>query len=83
MQLVSRAVEAGVVRPDVATSDVPVINFMLNTVVDFGRDVDPDLYRRYLAIVLDGLRPRPDLDPLPVPPLSIPAFQDALRRWSP
>jgi AcrR family transcriptional regulator len=82
-KLVRRAVEAGAVRSDVSTSDVPVINFMLNTVVDFGRDVEPDLYRRYLAIVLDGLRPRDDLGPLPVGALEVREFQDALARWKP
>jgi AcrR family transcriptional regulator len=82
-RLVRRAVHAGVVRGDIATSDVPVINFMLNTVVDFGRDVEPELYRRYLTIVLDGLRPREDPTPLPVEALKIPAFQEALARWKP
>jgi AcrR family transcriptional regulator len=82
-KLVKRAIEAGAVRSDIATSDVPVINFMLNTVVDFGRDVEPDLYKRYLAIVLDGLRPRDDLEPLPVDALEIRQFQDALARWKP
>ena len=82
-RLVRRAVDAGVVRGDIATSDVPVINFMLNTVVDFGRDVEPELYRRYLTIVLDGLRPREDPTPLPVEALKIPAFQEALARWKP
>jgi AcrR family transcriptional regulator len=82
-KLVRRAVEAGAVRSDVAVSDVPLINFMLNTVVDFGRDIEPDLYRRYLAIVLDGLRPRDDLEPLPVDALPVRTFQDALARWKP
>ncbi len=82
-KLVRRALEAGAVRSDVSTSDVPVINFMLNTVVDFGRDVEPDLYKRYLAIVLDGLRRRDDLDPLPVGALEVREFQDALARWKP
>jgi AcrR family transcriptional regulator len=82
-KLVRRALEAGAVREDFAVSDVPLINFMLNTIVDFGRDVDPDLYRRYLAIVLDGLRPRDDLEPLPVEALKVRAFQDALARWKP
>src|ERR687898_2788952 len=48
-KLVKRAVEAGAVRSDFSTSDVPAINFMVNTVVDFGRDFEPELYRRYLA----------------------------------
>jgi AcrR family transcriptional regulator len=82
-KLVQRALDAGAVRSDFSTSDVPVINFMLNTVVDFGRDVEPDLYTRYLAIVLDGLRPRDDLEPLPVAALHVRDFQDALARWKP
>ena len=79
-KLVRRAVEAGVVRADMATSDVPLLNFMLNAVVDLSRDVEPELYKRYLTIVLDGLRPRDDLAPLPVEALSIRAFQDMVAR---
>jgi AcrR family transcriptional regulator len=82
-RLVARAVQAGAVRSDMSTTDVPLINFMLNTLVDFGRDVEPDLYKRYLAIVLDGLKPRDDLEPLPVAPLKVTVFQDALARWKP
>jgi AcrR family transcriptional regulator len=79
-KLVRRAVEAGVVRADMATSDVPLINFMVNALVDLSRDVEPDLYKRYLAIVLDGLRPREDLAPLPVDALSVRAFQDMVAQ---
>ena len=82
-KLVRRAVEAGAVRSDFAVSDVPLINFMLNTVVDFGRDIEPDLYKRYLAIVFDGMRPRDDLEPLPVNALGVHEFQDAMARWKP
>ena len=82
-KLVARAKEAGAVRGDFETSDVPLINFMLNTIVDFSRDIEPDLYKRYLAIVLDGLRPRDDLEPLPVKALKVQAFQDAMARWKP
>ena len=82
-KLVQRAKAAGVVRPDVDTTDVPLINFMVNTVVDFSRDIEPELYKRYLAIVLDGLRPRDDLDPLPVDSLGVSDFQDAMAAWNP
>jgi AcrR family transcriptional regulator len=82
-KLVRRAQDAGAVRSDFALSDVPLINFMLNTIVDFGRDIRPDLYKRYLAIVLDGLRPRDDLEPLPVDALHIGEFQERLARWKP
>ena len=77
-KLVARAVEAGVVRADMGTSDVPMINYMLSAIVDFSRDVEPELYQRYLAIVLDGLRPRDDLAPLPVDALTIRQFQDTV-----
>ena len=81
-RLVQRAVDAGVVRSELATTDVPLINFMLNTVVDLGHDVEPELWRRYLAIVLDGLRPRPDGDePLPVAPLDVPGLVKAIGSW--
>jgi AcrR family transcriptional regulator len=79
-RLVKRAVDAGVVRSDIATTDVPIINFMLTTVVELSRDVEPELYKRYLAIVLDGVRVK-DGDPLPVEGLSVPAFQSALENW--
>jgi AcrR family transcriptional regulator len=79
-RLVKRAVDAGVVRSDIGTTDVPIINFMLTTVVELSRDVEPELYKRYLAIVLDGLRVK-DADPLPVEGLSVPVFQSALENW--
>jgi AcrR family transcriptional regulator len=79
-KLVRRAVAAGVVRPDMETSDVPLINYMLNFIIDLSRDVEPELYKRYLAIVLDGLRPRADAAPLPVDALSIRAFQDTVAK---
>ena len=78
-KLVRRAVEAGVVRSDLAPTDLPLINLMLNTLIDFGREVEPDLYRRFLAITLDGLRPhRQAAEPLPVGPLDLPRFAQAL-----
>ena len=82
-KLVARAVEAGAVRSDFSTSDVPVLNFMINTIVDFSREVQPDLYKRYLAIVFDGMRPRDDLEPLPVEALHVRDFQEALANWKP
>jgi AcrR family transcriptional regulator len=80
-KLVQRAVDAGAVRSDFSTSDVPLITFMLHTMVDFGRDIEPELYKRYLGIVLEGLRSRPDLEPLPVDALDMPRFQQGMARW--
>jgi AcrR family transcriptional regulator len=76
-ELVQRAVDAGVVRADLELTDVPVINFMLSSVAELARDVEPELWRRYLAIVLDGLR-APGATPLPVRALERDAWQRAL-----
>jgi AcrR family transcriptional regulator len=78
-QIVERAVAAGVLRSDLVVTDVAVIGYMLNALVDFGRDVEPELYRRYLAVVLDGLRPRPEsAGPLPVAPLDLQQLMEAM-----
>jgi AcrR family transcriptional regulator len=56
----TRAREAGVLRDDVSALDLPAINFMLAAVADLGADVEPELWRRYATILLDGLRARRD-----------------------
>jgi AcrR family transcriptional regulator len=68
-RLFDRAKEAGVVRADAATLDAPLIFMMLGAVMDRTRDVEPDLWRRYLGMILDGLRPAA-ATPLPVPALA-------------
>ncbi|MDW5594893.1 helix-turn-helix domain-containing protein [Conexibacter stalactiti] len=53
-RLIARAHAAGVVRDDLAASDMPPLYAALASIVQAGV---PD-WRRYIAIVLDGLRPR-------------------------
>jgi AcrR family transcriptional regulator len=79
--LVERARAAGALRPEVDGPDVPVLQLMLGTVVDFARAVEPELYRRYLALVLDGLRARPDQPPLPLAPLDEAQLDAAMGGW--
>jgi AcrR family transcriptional regulator len=55
-RLVERAQASGQLREDVAVTDVPMIQLMLTAVMEYAGDVAPELWRRYLAIVLDGLR---------------------------
>jgi AcrR family transcriptional regulator len=70
-ELVARARAAGRLRDDIAPEDLPLIQLMLTSVIDAAQDVDPDLWRRYLGIVLGGLATRPDREPpLPVGPLT-------------
>jgi AcrR family transcriptional regulator len=80
-KLAARAREAGVVREDFETSDIPMIYLMLGTVVDFSREAEPELYRRYLAILLEGIRAGGRPAELPVPALEIPRFQKAMAAF--
>lgn len=66
-QLVERARRAGAVRADASETDLGMIIMMLCTVADIGGDASPTLWRRYLPMLLDGLRPG---TPLAEPPIS-------------
>lgn len=55
--LVARAREHGAVREDVTGSDVFLLMCAPNYVTGYVPNAGPDLWRRYLAIIFDGLRP--------------------------
>ena len=82
-ELVRRARESGQLRDDVEPQDLPLVQLMLTAIIDATRDVDPELWRRYLAVVLRGLSARPDqLEPLapgPVRVQDVPRVMSALR----
>jgi AcrR family transcriptional regulator len=62
-QMIARAKEQGTLRADISHIDLPMIQLMVAAVTDHtGR---PDLWRRYLRLLLDGMRSRPDTAPLP------------------
>jgi AcrR family transcriptional regulator len=62
--LVARAKAEGALREDVTGVDLSVLVDMLGSVGQYGGAYLP-YWRRQLTIVLDGLRARPDLTPLP------------------
>ncbi|NYD37226.1 TetR family transcriptional regulator [Actinomycetospora corticicola] len=64
--LVARARDAGAVRHDLTGTDVWVLICAPVHATGFVRDPGPDLWRRYLAIIVDGLRPA-GAQPLPGP----------------
>jgi AcrR family transcriptional regulator len=65
--LVERAQSSGGLRRDVEATDVKLIIFMLASVAEYAATVRPDIWRRYLALLLDGLRPsRETVTELPV-----------------
>jgi AcrR family transcriptional regulator len=57
-ELFERAKQSGRLRPDVTDADMKTIVMMLGAVIDSTRTTQPDAWRRYLGIVLDGLRTR-------------------------
>jgi AcrR family transcriptional regulator len=57
-QLLQRAQKDGELRPDLAANDVPLLYLMLGAIVDYTRDVEPAIWRRFFALVGDGLRAR-------------------------
>jgi AcrR family transcriptional regulator len=83
-QMIKRAQEAGKLRADICDQDMPVIQVMLGAVIDGARDVEPELWRRYLALVLRGLRAEPTpAEPLPVGPLGDEQLERVMQCWKP
>jgi AcrR family transcriptional regulator len=69
--LVKRAQADGQVRDDLAATDIPILEFMLGAAAEYARHVRPTIWRRYLALMLDALRPaRTSTTPLPEPELT-------------
>jgi AcrR family transcriptional regulator len=55
--LFARARASGKMRADVDVNDLPILQLMVTAVIDYTQDADaPGIWRRYLAILLDGLR---------------------------
>jgi AcrR family transcriptional regulator len=69
-KLVERAQASGDLRPDFAGTDVKMIVSMLSSLSEYASPSRPDLWRRYLALLIDGLRPARDTTtelPAPAP----------------
>ncbi len=79
-RLVERAQAAGELRADFRATDVKIIVFMLASAAEYACHVQPGIWRRYLTLVIDGMRPRRDgVSELPVPALSIKQLEDSMR----
>ncbi len=83
VQLIERAQLAGAVHPDIDPADIPIVQLMVGSVIDAGRDSEPQLWRRYLGLVLRGIAARPeDLPPLPGEPPPPESVDQMLSRAS-
>jgi AcrR family transcriptional regulator len=78
-RLIERAQASGDLRPDLDASDVKLIAYMLASVAEYAATTRPEVWRRYLAMLIDGLRPaRETVTELPVPPLSADDLENAM-----
>jgi AcrR family transcriptional regulator len=83
-RLVDRAQGSGQLRPDVSATDFALIQMSLGAVMDYAQEADPEVWRRSLGLVLDGLRTRRDApSALPVGPLDLEQVECAMRSWRP
>jgi hypothetical protein len=79
--LVERAKQQGVVRPDFDQTDLVFIQVALSAVMDSTRAVSSGLYRRYLTMLLDGIRAdREAFTPLPAAALTADQTHIAMTR---
>ena len=67
-RLVERAQASGDLRGDFQATDVKMIAFMLASIAEYAASANPEVWRRYLTMIVDGLRPaRAEVTELPVP----------------
>jgi AcrR family transcriptional regulator len=83
-RLVQRAQAAGQLRADVRPTDIPFIVFMLTEATHLVDAANPDIWRRYLTLILDGMRSsREGVTPLPVAALLPEEMEKSMRQAAP
>lgn len=81
-QMVERAQRQGGLRADLRAGDVPAILMMISVTVEFGGEARPDLWRRYLTMLLDGICAHRDgPTELPEPELGDDEMPEAMQAW--
>ena len=78
-RLIARAQEQGALRADFAAEDMPLVFWTGGRVIEATAAVAPEFWRRYLGLLLDGLRAEA-ATPLPHPPLTRAQLNRATQR---
>ena len=79
-KLVERAQAAGALRADFSPTDVPLIALMLSSAAEYAGPVNHEVWRRYLTLLIDGMRPSRDgTSELPVPALTPEEIEESMR----
>jgi hypothetical protein len=83
-RLVRRAQAAGQLRADIRQTDIVFIVFVLTEATQLAHAARPDIWRRYLTLVLDGMRPgREGVTPLPAAALLPEEMEKSMRQAAP
>jgi AcrR family transcriptional regulator len=78
-RLIERAQEQGTLRQDFTAADLPLVFWTGFRVIEATEAVAPGYWRRYLGLLLDGLRAGAAM-PLPFPPLTQAQLERATER---
>ncbi|MDT5179295.1 MAG: hypothetical protein QOJ95_3493, partial [Mycobacterium sp.] len=82
-QLVERARADGHLRSDIEPTDMPIVSLLAGTVSEWAGHVEPELWRRYVALLLDGMRHHDGQNRLPVDALEEEQMDAAMQGWHP
>jgi AcrR family transcriptional regulator len=82
-QVVQRARDDGYLRPEVASTDMPILNLLAGTVTEYAGHIEPELWRRYVALLLDGMRYRKGQRCIEVSALRDEQMDRAMQGWQP
>lgn len=83
-RLVERAQAAGQLRSDLRQTDIVFIVFVLTEAAQLAQAASPEIWRRYLTLILDGMRPgREGTTPLPVAALLPAEMEKSMRQAAP
>ena len=67
-------------REDFRATDAPLIANMLAAAAENACDVEPEVWRRYLALIIDGRGPSRDgVSPLPMPAATPQEMEQSMR----
>ncbi len=83
-RMVKRAQAAGQLRADLRQTDIVFIVFMLTEAAQLAQAGNADIWRRYLTLILDGMRPeREGVTPLPVAAMLPGEMESNMREAAP
>lgn len=82
-ELVERARRDGHLRPEVESTDMPIVSLLAGTVSEWAGHVEPELWRRYVALLLDGMRNCEHQRRLAVDALERSQMDEAMQGWHP